>query len=255
VIDELVLQFERLVLPIDEGMPTDASIARKCLQAIIDPQFEREGRTLSDSLEAAEQSAPEHRRRAALLMLRALGGTNILANQDHGTGYERRVVTLISHGTPDIIKYFQVEDKKQTFERFVTIEQVHTQLLKKLTALPSISSHPETFLNARQDVLKALNQEIVKSYFSLYDIRHIQQAANTIFSQLSAIVATKTHEFPILLTRARALVEAEIEWAVKNSTFLSVDHYSPFLIAALDVCCALDTEARGRFSAHNRAPR
>jgi hypothetical protein len=113
--------FESYFLPEHQIGETTLAQARAQLQATIDPNWARRQNSLGESIEAAWQASAEHRRQAALLLLRALGVNGLICHHDPQAQLERRIVALVTKALPDICKFYSIDEKKQNFEKFAAL--------------------------------------------------------------------------------------------------------------------------------------
>ena len=124
--------FESYFLPGNPIGETSRSLARDQLQFMVDPEWAARSRSFGESIDVASDASVEHRRRAALLMLRALGVDGLVGFLCLEPQLERRVVALVTKALPDICKFYSIDEKKQNFEKFTALEAVHTDVESKL---------------------------------------------------------------------------------------------------------------------------
>jgi hypothetical protein len=241
--------FERYLL---QGDPTDEQslhLARDQLQSMVDPEWNARSRSFGESIDVASEASAEHRRRSALLVLRGLSVDGLAGILRLEAQFERRVVTLATKALPDICKFYAIDEKKQTFEKFTALEAVHADVESKLNVMRGMQAQPASFVASRQSVQKALNHSVVRSYLQHYDIIRITQAAHTLFAKFEELQQTQTHEFPILLGEIQSDIAAEIASCDEGPTFFTEQFVRPLFSIARDICRRLDLDSKERFSA------
>ena len=240
---------ERYLLP---GNPIDEkslNLARDKLQFILDPEGAARSRSFGESIDVASEASAEHRRRSGLLVLRALGVEGLTGILCSEAQFERRVVALATKALPDICKFYAIDEKKQTFEKFAALEAVQADVESKLDVMRGIQAQPASFAASRQSVQKALNHSVVRSYLQHYDIIRITQAVHTLFAKFEELQQTQTHEFPVLLNEIQSDIAAEIASCDEDLTFVTEQFVRPFFSTVKDICDRLDLESKERFSA------
>src|SRR5438552_3482219 len=100
--------FESYFLPESQIGEITLDQARAQLQATIDPHWAARSNSFGESIEAAWEASVEHRRQAALLLLRALGVNGLLCAHDPQAQLERRIVALVTKALPDICKFYSI---------------------------------------------------------------------------------------------------------------------------------------------------
>src|SRR6516162_7803654 len=95
--------------PIDEK---SLKLARDQLQSVVDPEWAARSRSFGESIDIASGASAEHRRRSALLVLRALGVDGLNGILCSEAQFERRVVALATKALPDICKFYAIDEKK-----------------------------------------------------------------------------------------------------------------------------------------------
>ncbi|RUU73925.1 hypothetical protein EOD00_39385, partial [Mesorhizobium sp. M7A.T.Ca.TU.009.01.3.1] len=127
--------------------------------------------TLSEHVQAATESS-EGIRSAALLLIRCLGVPGVLPDDDHAGGphIQRKMIALVEKGTPDIAKIMRMDDKKLTFEKVELLRGVHTRLIELLEPLCKLPTTPSEFASRKQEVIKLLKNDLIKSYLNPYGL-------------------------------------------------------------------------------------
>ena len=212
--------------------PSHVAEVQHALQNLIDPQRTvDQARSLTDFINHVMTDAGR-RRAAALAILRSLGIAEILQNKQ----FELPVVQLVEQAAPDIFKAYVSKEQKQTYDKYRRLEDVHHLICEKLSVLAGVSETMADFMSARTEILRVLNNSIVKSYLQPYDIQSIIQAIQTIFVSLDKIDETKNHEFLLLLSTLQTLVKSYCQTYVTQESFFSQDFLMPLLSSALSVC-------------------
>jgi hypothetical protein len=250
MIGEDVRLFESHLLPANPIGEVTLNLARDQLQFMVDPESAVRSRSFGESIDVASEASAEHRRRAALLVLRSLGVDGLVGARCLEAQLERRIVALMAKALPDICKFYSVDEKKQNFEKFAALEAVHADVESRLYVMRGIEAESASFAAARQSVQKALNHSVVKSYLQHYDVIRITQVIQTLFAKFEELQETQTHEFPVLLSRIQSDIAAELASCDEAPTFFTERYVSPFLNTAKEICGRLDFEAKGRFSSH-----
>jgi len=146
-------------------------------------------------------------------------------------------------GATDICKFYVIDEKKQSFEKFAALEAVHANVESKLDVMRGIQAQPASFSAARQSVQKALNHSVVKSYLQHYDVIRITQAVQTLFVKFEELQETQTYEFPVLLSGIQSDIAAELASCDEAPTFFTERFVRPFLSTAKEID-RLDFEAK-----------
>jgi hypothetical protein len=241
--------FESYLLQGDPTGEQSLHLARDQLQSMVDPEWNARSRSFGESIDVASEASAEHRRRSALLVLRALGVDGLAGILRLEAQFERRVVALATKALPDICKFYAIGEKKQNFEKFAALEAVHADVESRLDVMRAIQAQPASFAGSRQSVQKALNHSVVRSYLQHYDIIRITQAVHTLFAKFEELQQTQTHEFPILLGEIQCDIAAEIASCDEAPTFLTEQFVRPLFSIGRDICRRLDSDSKERFSA------
>jgi len=88
--------FESYLLSGNPIGETTLNLAREQLQFMVDPEWAARSSSFGESIDVASEASVEHRRRAALLVLRALGVDGLVGARCLEGQVERRVVALVT---------------------------------------------------------------------------------------------------------------------------------------------------------------
>ncbi len=124
--------------------------------------------SFSNVLKSASKN-PKVKRFAALLMLRTLNVEGLLKNSDDDKSIEQNVSQLVETALPDFDKKFKFSDKKQTFDKIILMESVHSHIMDKIIILKNIPHILKDIVKQKESVFKAINNKQVKSYLRYYD--------------------------------------------------------------------------------------
>ncbi len=241
--------FEAEARSLDRGAPGRAAVqsvrsaAAELLRSIVvhqDPAT-----PLVTLLERAAEN-PSSKHSAAVIALRLLALPQALAEDQQGTG-ERRILSVIEKGAPDILRQYVREQRAQTFEQVDALRAVYNDVRASLAILQALPADADAILAGRQDILRALNNKLVASFLAPYGGRKLSLAIQGMLRDLDLVATTNDHTFIERLTHLRNSASSYKQEESTNLTFLAQDYFLPFVSTLLDAVQKLESESTSRF--------
>jgi AAA ATPase domain len=249
-VDPLLLAVEVELQRASEGPAPDERLAaarkavRNALRQCCAPG--QDGLSTAELIERASTN-PSGARLASILVLRCLSVPELLPANNSDNLIHRRVLNLLQAAAKDVLAYFQVDPSKQTFEAFAPVRLLFEKILSRLDILKQLPGRVDVIVTARQDILRALNQEIVRNALAPYDIARVAQRSETLLSSLTEVAQIEDYEFAARVRNLHELICEELAYCVESSTVLTSRFYEPFLKTLETALSRFDSNARERF--------
>jgi len=185
---------------------------------------------------------------ALFVILRCLAVSGLIPPGNGSMGYQRSICELADNTNPQFTKFFDVESKTQTFEKFAKLEAAHSRICVILSPLARHYIGIETIVSAKGDILAALNHSIVRMYGEPFRLSEIRASLETVISKLGKVAAESSSLTSDIDECISAISNAR-RVGSENGSFLFHDFAAPLLSAAEVALGDFVKATQGRFTA------
>lgn len=207
----------------------------------------RSDSSLAEHLEAIAKDK-ECRRSAALFVLRAIGTKGVIKpTSDVGKHFELRVVSLTELALPDICKQFQLTDDKQTIEKYDILVGIHAAVMAKIQIFTQFPTESSEYNSRRQDLFRAFNNNLLKSYLSVYGFAEVETASRAMINGVCELEMVTDASFGLKLQDLFESVEIEMARAATLNTFFTKTSYLPLLSRIKATLLEIESKAVEKF--------
>lgn len=190
-------------------------------------------------------------RTAALLITRIASRDRLLPEHTTANRLKLKVVHLFEVGLPDLANKIGLQPTQQTFEKYDKICQLHAEMCHRVEVLRTytkLESSVDLLVAGRQQVQKAIGNELVAAYFGMFGQKRMQSTLLNILGKLEHLVNIADASFASELQSLKQQVDEEQKWADRSPTCLVTDYYSPYLSAMASALVRLEDDAKDRFA-------
>jgi hypothetical protein len=167
------------------------------------------GQTLAQAIDQCA-TAPVGRADAASVVLRCLPVSGLIPENNSDNQIDRRIVTLVRVGAPDIWAQFVGDDRIQTFAAFSKISAVLSTILDQLNHVRTGPAQIDALLANRQRTTSTLNRSTVAAILKAYDAEQIVSRVETIFALLAEATLIESPAFPQRILNLQHFILADI---------------------------------------------
>jgi hypothetical protein len=183
---------------------------------------------------------------AAAYILRFLSIPSLIPKADTVNQLARHVVALCEKSLPDLCQYLNLDDKKQTFEKFDVLRSTHRRVCDYLAALAMAPTDLELLVANKQSFFQALNNSIVRSYCSPFGIAQVRAGVEGIIAKFEKLTAS-TVNITFDLRDATETILSQRAFCETKCNFLTEAYFKAFLSTATSALTKFADAARGRF--------
>ena len=185
-------------------------------------------KNLADILDKIN-NASNGKREASLLLIRALAVDGLIENSANHAQIERKIVSLIEAGAPDICKYLKVFEKKQTYEKYSMLQSAHSMLCSSLETFRALPDTLEEINKLKPDILKALRPGPGANYLSLYNISLFKGKVETLTDQVSNLVDCLDSSFMTRFENLKSTLSEFEALCLNSPSFLTVQYLNIYI--------------------------
>ena len=224
-----VIDFEASAkLPLDVSKVIHIVIEALCT-ATNEPNIEKI-KNLSDILDKV-QKANNGKREAALLLIRALAVDGLVENSANHLQIERKIVSLIEGGAPDICKHLKVAEKKQTYEKYSVFQSAHSMLCSNLDTFRTLPNSLEELNKLKPDILKALRPGPGANYLTLYNMPLFKGKIETLSDQISNLLDCLDSSFMTRFENLRSTLNEFEVLCLNAPSFLTKEYLNSYIFS------------------------
>jgi len=202
---------------------------------------------LSDLIEIAYKADQQVRRKAALLILRALGEEHSLSPEEEGR-LRLNIIKLCIQAVPDVMKSIGVSERDQGHISIEKCRGLLNQVRASLEPIRHAGDKIESILASRQEITKSVKAQKCKSFLVEYDIVKYIHEIDTIFSFLSDMADCRDYTLPDKINALRSLLQIATSESSESASFFTDLYYLPFLRGCGVAVASLESTVLERLS-------
>lgn len=206
-----------------------------------------EDATVGDALALLAKN-PARNSVATIVLLRCMAVQGLLPEPNAVNQIVRSTIELCEGGLPEIISFLKISKSSQNYEKFAFLSTFHQKIEEILSPLTLPYGDLDALLNARKQILGALNHSIVRQYAGPFKLKEIRSTIEAVFSKLKRVSAIETTLLIDVEDCNRAVLSASGDLRVPDS-FLSRGYLDNFLFTCERVLADFLNTMRGRFAA------
>ncbi|SIO57924.1 hypothetical protein SAMN05443247_08707 [Bradyrhizobium erythrophlei] len=204
------------------------------------------GSTIGEALAELTKNATPHRREA-VLVLRCLTVQGLMPDANSTNQIVRSVVSLCESSLPDVLDFLRIEKRQQNIEKYLSLSAFHSRIEEILAPIRAPYGDLNALLNARKEMIGALNHSIVRQYASPFLLKETRATIETIFGHLKRVSEVTPSLLIDIDECNQSIARAQFELNA-SPTFLSHEFLGPFLLTCAKVISDFLTTLRGRFA-------
>ena len=183
----------------------------------------------------------------AALIVRCLAVQGALPAPANSNQIARAIPSFVQRSLPDLHRYFDIDEKKQNYEKHSTLMGAHPQILQLLSPLVSTFSLERVSAH-KQACKQALNNNCVRQYLDAFGHGFVSTTLETLFQQMASLNETNENLTTDLKATAQVIEDAKT-FCDANYNFLTRDYFRPLVTSVEAALDAFKKQARSRLAA------
>lgn len=169
---------------------------------------------------------PAGRGVAAALVLRALSIPGVIHSS--APNLVRSVVDLVGGAIPELLSLSGADQRRQNFEKFAMLEQVHSLVLDRLQPLTTVYGSIDSVLASKAAIMNCLRHPLTKQYCAPFRVAEVAERIDTllgIVARVQKVDSTLSNE----VAAFRVEAAAARSMATAYPSFLTSGHLVSFI--------------------------
>jgi len=162
------------------------------------------------------------------VLLRYLAENDVIQVDGWKNDVQRSIVQICEGATPELCKFLKVDGKKQTFEKFSTLEGAHSTFCNLLDPIRSTYGDLDALQDSREAVLAPFKHGQIRAYCTPFGFNEIKVGLEEVFSKLKKVTNPTASFLEDFDECKKAIEQCRVD-ASEIGSFLSHDFIIPFV--------------------------
>jgi hypothetical protein len=248
---ELLRRFEIALEQFEKNRRTDASVkaVRRALAEAIVAVCQLQSIDLNNFEHVIDEvvAANKGKRESALLLMRVAGVDDLLPENTPQNGLDRKIVSIVEAGAPDLCKYIKLNEKQQNFEKFGLLVGAHDVLTTPLRVLQNLPDTLEELEKLKGEVGRALRHGQSQAYLQLYDWPTFRGKLEILLDYISEVVTCRDATFKVKFDALNESIADLKSHCGTAYSFLARDYLAPFALGVERAVKGLEKDSAEKF--------
>jgi hypothetical protein len=245
--------FETEIRKVDEGVHSSASYdeARNALVKFITEECHIQGLHTGSNLERVlgkVETATCGQRNVAILLIRCMAIDGLFLLDDEHSLVNRKLISVIEHNAPDLMKLCHVKNKQQNFEKIKQIKNLHSIVCTHYSILSQMSGTLNEISTHKNAISKCLRHTGYKAYLQPFNFIAISTKLEALVGVLDALVNSSGADYKLSLDELEQILNEGFLLVNTSPSFFTEQFALPFLVAVKEAITLVKTTSSERLS-------